>query len=748
MRLPERSATATIHWFFSCAKGLEPLVRAELESLGAADIKETTAGVYAQGPQVLGLRMVLWSRVSNRVIRLLGDFPGTTAQALYDQLSVQSWHAWIRPSQSIAVDFHGTNESIRNTQFGAQKVKDAVVDSILQEAGARPNVDKSQPDIRLNCRLRPQGLSVGIDYGNGSLHWRGYRAQGGAAPLKETLAAAILVRAGWPDIAAQGGALIDPMCGTGTLLLEAALIAGDRAPGLNRSRFGFESLPDFNSDQWRILRSEAEKRAQVGLEALNRLEIRGYDADPKAIRAAQSNIEQLGLASTIKVSVRGLNELTKPTHRPIESGLVICNPPYGTRLGESGSLRYLYNQIGQKVSADFDNWHLAVLAGDVSQSKAVGLRSYKQYSLFNGALPVHLALFEISASNYWKSLGGSGRSDNPDNVAESHGSTTFQQSEEGLSNGARMFLNRLRKNRKRLRAWRERKGVDCYRLYDADMPEYAVAVDDYQGRLHVAEYQAPKQIDEADAQRRLDEVVQALCVEFKVEASAIAIKQRRRQRGDAQYQKQGNTGQKFRVKEGQADVLVNLHDYLDTGLFLDHRPLRVRLFEECQGKRFLNLFCYTGVASIHAALGGARKTVSVDLSNTYLNWYRENLVLNGLSETTHKVIRADVLSWLNETPESFDVILLDPPSFSNSKKTEESFDVQRDQVPLVDAAMARLDPKGTLYFSNNRRGFKLATELTERYQCRDMTHQTLDPDFERNPKIHQCWAITQLGKRG
>ncbi len=182
MRLPERSATATLHWFFSCAKGLEPLVRAELESLGATDIKDTTAGVYAQGPQVLGLRMVLWSRVSNRVIRLLGDFPGTTAQALYDQLSAQSWHAWIRPSHSIAVDFHGTNESIRNTQFGAQKVKDAVVDSILQEAGARPNVDKSQPDIRLNCRLRPQGLSVGIDYGNGSLHWRGYRAQGVLRP--------------------------------------------------------------------------------------------------------------------------------------------------------------------------------------------------------------------------------------------------------------------------------------------------------------------------------------------------------------------------------------------------------------------------------------------------------------------------------------------------------------------------------------------------------------------------------------
>ena len=223
--------------------------------------------------------------------------------------------------------------------------------------------------------------------------------------------------------------------------------------------------------------------------------------------------------------------------------------------------------------------------------------------------------------------------------------------------------------------------------------------------------------------------------------SQIAVKQRRRQRGQSQYEKHSSQGRKQVVREGKAKLLVNLQDYLDTGLFLDHRPMRARIAAEAKGKRFLNLFCYTGTASIHAALGGAKRTVSVDLSNTYTAWYRENLALNGLAESTNAVVRSDVGSWLSATKERFDLILLDPPSFSNSKKTEQSFDVQRDQVSLVHAAMAVLEPSGALYFSNNRRGFKLDDELLQTYEIRDISAQTIDPDFERNPKIHQAWIL-------
>jgi len=736
MKLPERSARSPVDWFVSCAKGLEPILAEELKELGASEVSEAIAGVYVNGPVSLGLKMCLWSRVANRVIRLLGEYKVATADELYSALVALPWHQWVKPTQSIAIDFHGTNESLRNTQFSAQRVKDAIVDEMVAACGARPNVDRGKPDIRFNCHLRPQGLSVGIDYGDGSLHWRGYRSRSGAAPLKETLAAAILLRAGWSAIAKEGGALVDPMCGTGTLLIEGAMMAADIAPALKRQRFGFERLPDFVPDQWRIMLSEAQKRASAGRSQLANLELRGYDADPKVIRSAEENIDAVGLSQVIRVSVKSLAKLTKPTHRPIARGLLVCNPPYGERLGENNALKYLYNQLGARARDQFEGWQMAVLAGDNGLSKAIGLRSHKQLQLFNGPLPVTLSLFDLTSDNNWRSLDSRQSQEEVQSALERP-----QQSEVTLSDGARMFLNRLRKNRRKLKPWLKRSGTTCYRLYDADMPEYAVAVDWYEGRLHVAEYQAPKHVDETAALQRLDEVIHALCVEFDVAPADIALKQRRQQKGTAQYEKRDYTGKKIAVQEGPAKLLVNLTDYLDTGLFLDHRPLRLRIGSESKGKTFLNLFCYTGTASVHAALGGAKKTVSVDLSNTYLNWYKSNLALNGLSDTVHKAERADVMAWLEKHKAQYDLILLDPPSFSNSKKTQDSFDVLRDQEPLVRAAMRCLAPSGTLYFSNNRRGFKLSSTLTQRFAIEEISSSTLDPDFERNTKIHQCWRI-------
>ncbi len=738
MYTPEKSANTPLEWFISCAKGLEPVLAAEVHGLGGQNIREAVAGVYAQAPQVFGLRLVLWSRVANRVIRLLGEFPVKTADDLYQQLVKQDWQAWIRPNQSLTVDFHGTNEFLRNTQFSAQRVKDAIVDRLSATMGARPNVDRKVPDIRFNCHLKPQGLSVGIDYGDGSLHWRGYRTRSGAAPLKETLAAAILMRAGWPALAEEHGALVDPMCGTGTLLIEGAMMAADMAPGLRRKRCGFERLPDFVPEQWRILKSEAEKRAVAGKERLREIEIRGYDADARAVRAAEENIEALGLSAFVRVAVKPLAKLAKPTHRPLNRGLLVCNPPYGERLGEAAALRYLYNQLGERASREFKGWELAVLAGEVAQSKAVGLRSHKQYVLYNGALAVHLALFSLGEDNRWKDLGVAQHNADP---SSRETGPDIQVSEGTLTTGGQMFLNRIRKNRKRLKAWLKQTQTQCYRLYDADMPEYSVAVDIYDGQLHLAEYQAPKQVDEEAAIARLEDAIHALCVEFQVAPSQIAVKQRRRQRGQSQYEKHASHGRKQVVREGKTKLLVNLQDYLDTGLFLDHRPLRARIAAEAKGKRFLNLFCYTGTASIHAALAGAKRTVSVDLSNTYTAWYRENLALNGLAEATNAVVRSDVAAWLGSTKERFDLILLDPPSFSNSKKTEQSFDVQRDHRALVHSAMAVLERSGVLYFSNNRRGFKLDEQLAQTYEVSDISAQTLDPDFERNPKIHQAWML-------
>ena len=737
-----QNTVAAGHWFAACPKGLEALLGAELATLGATATRETVAGVYFEGPLAIAYRACLWSRLANRVMLPIAKVDAVDADTLYRELKAVNWAEWFSPEQSFIIDFSGQNNAIRNTQFGAQRSKDAIVDWFSDKLGQRPSVARANPDIRLNIRLSREQAVLSLDFSGGSLHQRGYRLQGGAAPLKENLAAAILLRADWPGIAARGGALIDPMCGSATLLLEGAMMVADIAPGLGRQRFGFEHWRGHNGPQWQALLADARGRAERG-RARALPEIRGFDADPRIIRTAEENIARIGLQAVVRVSCKPLAELKKPTHTPLPLGLLVCNPPYGERLGEKEGLALLYRQLGEAMLAEFAGWQAAVFTSDLDLGRATGLRSHKRYALFNGPIPASLLLFDL-ADNELRGTAGAAESAAP------------------LSEGGRMFANRIRKNRKRLSAWVKRAQVQCYRLYDADMPEYAVAVDLYGDQVHVAEYQAPSGVNPEAAARRLDEVRAALPEALGVPASAIVFKQRRRQRGAAQYEKQDSQGELFSVAEGRARLLVNLRDYLDTGLFLDHRPLRLRIGAEAQGKNFLNLFCYTGAATVHAALGGARSTTSVDMSNTYLQWLRKNLDHNGLDESSNTVIKADCLRWLAEagpgraTPgraaprkaeQPYDLVLLDPPSFSNSTGMEDSFDIQRDHPDLVRATMKLVATDGQLYFSNNRRGFKLDPALLQEYRCEDITGKTLDPDFQRNRKIHCCWLIRHLNQR-
>lgn len=718
---------AASHWFATCPKGIEGLLAAELSTLGATATRETVAGVHFEGPLALAYRACLWSRLANRILWPLDSLPADDADGLYQALRSVDWQAIFDPRCSFAIDFSGQNRHIRNTQFGAQRSKDAVVDYFVSAGSPRPVVEKRQPDVRLNVRLAKSEVHISVDLAGGSLHQRGYRLRAGGAPLKENLAAAILLRADWPGIASRGGALIDPMCGAATLLLEGAMMVADVAPALGRRQFGFESLRLHNPSQWQALLSDARGRSERG-RARELPEIRGYDADPKVVRKAQENIARAGLEKVVRVSCKPLAELKKPTHRSLPFGLLVCNPPYGERLGQKDSLAYLYRQLGEAMVREFPDWQAAIFTSDLDLGKATGLRSHKRYALWNGPIASHLLLFELS-NNSLRDL----EQDRP--------AADTAIGDQALSEGAQMFANRIRKNRKRLSSWLRREGIECYRLYDADMPEYAVAVDIYAGRVHVAEYQAPRGVDPEAAARRLDEVRAALPEALGVSGDSIVYKQRRRLRGTDQYEKQGSRNEMLSVQEGSARLLVNLHDYLDTGLFLDHRPLRLRLGREAAGKRFLNLFCYTGSATVHVALGGARATTSVDMSNTYLNWLRKNLAHNGLDESHNTLVKANCLEWLNQQQPNYDLVLLDPPSFSNSRSMAGSFDVQRDHADLVRAAMAVLRPGGQLYFSNNRRGFKLEPELEQSFNCEDITGETLDTDFQRNRRIHCCWLI-------
>ncbi|ARU89073.1 bifunctional 23S rRNA (guanine(2069)-N(7))-methyltransferase RlmK/23S rRNA (guanine(2445)-N(2))-methyltransferase RlmL [Pseudomonas sp. M30-35] len=741
--------------FLTCPKGLEGLLLEEASTLGLEEVREHTSAVRGFAQIETAYRLCLWSRLANRVLLVLKRFPVKDAESMYEGVLEVDWYEHMEPNGSLAVEFSGNGSGIDNTHFGALKVKDAIVDKLRQKDGTRPSVDKLNPDLRIHLRLDRGEAILSLDLSGHSLHQRGYRLQQGAAPLKENLAAAVLIRAGWPRIAAEGGALADPMCGVGTFLVEAAMMAADVAPNLTREQWGFSQWLGHVPAIWKKLQAEAQERADIGM-AKPPLWIRGYEADPRLIQPAKNNIDRAGLSHWIKV-YQGEVATFEPRPDQNQKGLVISNPPYGERLGDEASLLYLYQNLGERLRQACMGWEAAVFTGAPDLGKRMGIRSHKQYAFWNGALPCKLLLIKVQPEQF---VTGERRtpeqrerereqseleaSVTPVVAAKSATPAPAPVEQARLSEGGQMFANRLQKNLKQLSKWARKEGIQCYRLYDADMPEYALAIDLYGDWVHVQEYAAPRSIDPEKAQARLFDALAAIPQALNVDKSKVVIKRRERQSGAKQYQRQSAQGQFMEVTEGDVKLLVNLTDYLDTGLFLDHRPLRLRIQREAAGKRFLNLYCYTATASVHAAKGGARSTTSVDLSKTYLDWARRNLSLNGFSDK-NKLEQGDVMAWLEEDRNEYELIFIDPPTFSNSKRMEGIFDIQRDHVALLDLAMARLASGGVLYFSNNFRKFILDETLSARYNVEEITASTLDPDFARNSKIHRAWRITARG---
>ncbi len=747
--------------FLTCPKGLEGLLAEEATALGLEETREHTSAIRGTADMETAYRLCLWSRLANRVLLVLKRFPMKDAEDLYHGVHDIEWADHLEAEGTLAVEFSGHGSGIDNTHFGALKVKDGIVDRLRTADGVRPSVDKLNPDLRVHLRLDRGEAILSLDLSGHSLHQRGYRLQQGAAPLKENLAAAILIRSGWPRIAAEGGALADPMCGVGTFLVEAAMIAADIAPNLKRERWGFSAWLGHVPAIWRKLHDEALERAQAGL-AKPPLWIRGYEADPRLIQPGRNNVERAGLSEWIKI-YQGEVATFEPRPDQNQTGLVICNPPYGERLGDEASLLYLYQNLGERLRQACLNWEAAVFTGAPDLGKRMGIRSHKQYAFWNGALPCKLLLIKVLPDQFVTGERRTREQRQAEREQAAYDQTPDvaperQYNKNGnpikptpapapvieqprLSEGGQMFANRLQKNVKALGKWVKREGIDCYRVYDADMPEYAMAIDLYHDWVHVQEYVAPKSIDPEKASIRMFDALAAIPQALGIDKSRVVVKRRERQSGTKQYERQSAQGKFNEVNEGGVKLLVNLTDYLDTGLFLDHRPMRMRIQREAAGKRFLNLYCYTATASVHAAKGGARSTTSVDLSKTYLDWARRNLSLNGFSDK-NRLEQSDVMVWLEASREEYDLIFIDPPTFSNSKRMEGVFDVQRDQVQLIDLAMARLAPGGVLYFSNNFRKFQLEETLVERYAVEEITQHTVDPDFARNGKIHRAWKIT------
>ncbi len=700
---PDHLRTDPVKFFVSCAKGLEYLLADELSALGLGKATATIAGVNAEGELEQALRIVMWSRLASRVLWPIDEFECPDEQALYDGVRALPWHEHIKPEMTLAVDAHVSGDKITHARFAAQRIKDAIVDRMRDEGLERPSVNTDLPDVRVNLSLRKGRASLSIDLGGGPLHRRGWRGAAHEAPLKENLAAALLLRAQWPRLHAAGGGLLDPMCGSGTLLIEGALMAADVAPGLMRHG----SLPPsrwlgFDRAAWKAIQSEARDREAAGLAALKPV-IHGSDIDPTAIQAARENAEIAGVAHAIRFTRADVADLATPEQ---EIGAVVCNPPYDERLAADPAL---YRALGNALQKAVPQWRASLLCGNDELAFATGLRAGKKYQMFNGALECALIVCDPIAVP---------------------GRDPAQPRE--LSEGAQMVVNRLRKNLKKFKSWRAREDITCFRAYDADLPEYAAAIDVYEedgGKrrtfLHVQEYAAPAAIPENDVRRRRNELLAAAREVFGVPPEQVSMKSRERGKGGSKYGRFEQRDEFIVVRENNALLQVNLFDYLDTGLFLDHRPLRRMMAEQVRGKRFLNLFCYTGVASVQAAVAGAASTTSVDLSATYLQWCYDNLALNGQGGSQHLLVQADAMAWLEGDRGQYDVIFCDPPTFSNSARADD-FDVQREQLKLLRAAVARLAPGGVLYFSNNFRRFKLEENaIAEFAQCREITARTI-----------------------
>ncbi|HDR1188484.1 TPA: bifunctional 23S rRNA (guanine(2069)-N(7))-methyltransferase RlmK/23S rRNA (guanine(2445)-N(2))-methyltransferase RlmL [Pasteurella multocida] len=709
--------------FATTARGFEELLKVELTDLGAMNCQITQGGVHFHANEETQYRVLLWTRLASRILLPIVTCKVYSDLDLYSAVVGQNWLDYFDEKVHFMVDFNGTNREIRHTQFGAMRVKDGIVDYFERVGKPRPNVDKSQPDIRIHAYLNREELVISLDLSGDALHMRGYREDTGKAPLRETLAAAIVLRSGWQ----LGTPLVDPMCGSGTLLIEAAQMQANIAPQLHRLHWGFDFWKGHNQQAWDKVKGEAIELAEQTFNQNQKANFYGCDLDHRVLQKAKRNAQNAGVAHLIQWQQGDVAALKNPFVE--EKGTVICNPPYGERLGTTPALIALYSVFGQRLKQQFADWNVSIFSGEPALLDCLRLRSHRQFKAKNGPL-------DCVQKNYHISARATASDENTQNLPEIDRTLSATQV-------AVDFANRLQKNSKKIEKWAKQQGINAYRLYDADLPEYNLAVDRYDDHIVVQEYAAPKNIDENKARQRLLDAVTATLQVTGVETNKLILKVRQKQKGTNQYEKLANKGDYFYVNEYGAKLWVNLTDYLDTGLFLDHRLTRKMLREMAKGKDVLNLFAYTGSATVHMALGGAKSTTTVDMSNTYLNWAEQNLLLNDLEGKQHKLIQADCLQWLARCDSQFDLIFVDPPTFSNSKRMEDSWDVQRDHIKLMTQLKRILRPNGTIVFSNNKRGFKMDVEGLETLGLSvvDITAKTLPLDFERNKQIHNCWVV-------
>jgi 23S rRNA (guanine2445-N2)-methyltransferase / 23S rRNA (guanine2069-N7)-methyltransferase len=645
-------------------------------------------------------------------------FPAKNEEALYQGILAVDWSVWLSANGTLAVDADVRSSFTTHSLYVAQLAKDAVVDQFRERTGRRPSVDLERPTLRIVVSLFQDQAQIYVDSSGESLHKRGYRKRSGEAPVSETLAAGIIRLSGWDGKAP----LLDAMCGSGTLAIEAGLIARNVAPGLLRRHFGYQSWPDY--DRQLHERLIAEARESVNREA--KPVIKGFEIDPEMVEIARENVERAGLSDLIKIEKADF--FAQPA--PAEKGELVMNPPYDERLPVD-NVAELYQRIGDRLKHAYGGWTAHILAGNRDALKYFGLRSSRRIPLYNGSIECRLMEYELRAGE--------------NEISEA---PAYRRAAEVIrpewKSKADAFANRLRKSDKHYGKWAKREGISCWRVYDRDIPELPFIVDRYGDRVHFAEVQRNHDHSPIEHTRYMELMVETAGRVLGVEGKRVYFKKRKPQSsGGFQYTPHAATDEYLEVTEGGHRFLVNLADYLDVGLFLDHRRTRAMVEREAKGKDFLNLFAYTGSFSVYAAAGGAKSTTTVDTSRTYLGWAEENLRRNGFSGPKHRIIRSDTAEFLESTSLCFDLCVVDPPTRSVNRSSGRVFGVQEDHVALLQRVLERMRPGGKVYFSTNYRTFQIdeaALRHGRKLDLKEITKQTIPLDFERKPS-HRCWLI-------
>jgi len=739
------------NFFATCSKGVEDLVLKELELVGISQTKLHTGGVAFSGEMKLALKACLWSRVASRILLQLKAFEISSDDDLYSEIMSINWSEHFSENNTLSIDCFSSHAIVSNSHYATLRVKDAIVDQFMQNTGQRPSIDRENPDIRINVYLSDKECLLYLDLSGEALHKRGYRQSAGSAPLRETLAASMLYRAKWPDFYTQGLPFYDPMCGSGTLVIEAAMMAANIAPGLLRHtsgrKFGFSNWKLFEAEQWDEIVLDAVSKKQKGLRSMP--VICGADISEELVGISRKNIKDAGLPSFIKISLQNASKNLTPCAET--AGLLVSNPPYGKRIAQVQMLRTLYHRFGQQLKIHLDGWTVAIITTEQELAKSLGLRAFRKNTLFNGALKSVLYQYKIrSYTQPAQTATVLEKKGDGDSIAIGSDNSDAANTNKTASEHALMFSNRLKKNYKHLKKWARKNNISCYRVYDADIPQYAVAIDKYENWIHVQEYQAPKTVDQNRAFQRINDVIDVVADILETTQEKVVLKIRKKQPGSAQYDKQDKKDYSFTVKENGLKFFINMYDYIDTGLFLDHRKTRQLIKKLAHKRSFLNLFAYTGSVTVYAAAGGAVSTTTVDMSNTYLNWAKENMSINGYSDNVysqgkHEFIREDCLQWMQQeinANQKYQLIFIDPPTFSNSKKMHTSLDINRDHAALLSGCLALLADDGQIIFSTNAKSFKLDSSIQEECFIKEITAKTTTEDFRRKP-LHRCWCLAK-----